>query len=98
MEKLLSEISEHKITICDVGYDDQALFYSPMRRFEDNLTLHKCIREFLTLEVIDKRWFCNNKCMQPTNAARQIQIRSLPPVLIVQLKRFTDEKWIYAEA
>ncbi|CAF3723321.1 unnamed protein product [Rotaria sp. Silwood1] len=91
MTKLLGEILEHEITICDEGYDYQAPFYSPAPRFEDNLTLNKCIREFLTIELIDKLWFCQDECKQQTNAVRQIQLCTLPSVLIVQLKRFIDE-------
>ncbi|CAF1415041.1 unnamed protein product [Adineta steineri] len=89
--KLLSDILEHEITICDEGDNSSARFYSSAPRFEDSLTLYKCIDEFLTSEFINKLWFCQNECKEQTNALRQIQLCTLPSVLIVQLKRFIDD-------
>ena len=90
MEKSLSRILEHTITICDEGYDS-SVSYAPPPSFEDKLTLNQCIREFLMLESVENTWFCKEYCNTQTYAARQIQLSSLPPVLIIQLKRFTTE-------
>jgi ubiquitin carboxyl-terminal hydrolase 4/11/15 len=90
METKLSEILEHTITICDQGYDGNISYISPPY-FEDKLTLIDCIREFLTLESIENAWFCKDYCNAPTHTVKQMQLCSLPPVLVIQLKRFTNE-------
>jgi ubiquitin carboxyl-terminal hydrolase 4/11/15 len=90
METKLSEILEHTITICNEGYDRNISYTSPPY-CEDNLTLIDCIREFLTLESIENTWFCKEHCNAPTYTVKQMQLCSLPPVLVIQLKRFTNE-------
>jgi ubiquitin carboxyl-terminal hydrolase 4/11/15 len=90
MTKLLCEIFEDKITICQEGYDSQASFHSSISQHEENLTLYQCIHQFSTPEILKKFWFCNDECKE-TRAVKQMQLCSLSRVLIVQLKRFTDE-------
>ncbi|CAF1471506.1 unnamed protein product [Rotaria sordida] len=54
------------------------------------LELVDCLREFIALETPNNLWFCKNKCNQPVRAAKQMLLSILPRVLIIQLKRFTE--------
>ena len=91
MTKKLSEVLEHTVTICDEGYDSNCSSYIHTSHSEDKVTLIDCIREFLTLESIENTWFCKDHCRKQTYAVKQMHIDSLPPVLIIQLNRFTNE-------
>ena len=90
MKTLLCEISEDKILIIDEGYDGRYQHYSTLSYAADNLTLYDCIRNFVTPETIKKFWLCKKQC-DGKHAVKQMQFFSLARVLIVQLKRFTDE-------
>jgi ubiquitin carboxyl-terminal hydrolase 8 len=57
---------------------------------EKNTTdIYECMKDFLEIEAIGKhgKWYCN-LCNQKTNAWKSVSIKRLPPVLILQLKRF----------
>lgn len=56
----------------------------------NTLELADCLREFIALETPDNLWFCKSKCNQPVHAAKQMLLSTLPPVLIIQFKRFTE--------
>ncbi|CAF3723300.1 unnamed protein product [Rotaria sp. Silwood1] len=57
---------------------------------KNSLELIDCLREFIALETPNNLWFCKNECNQPVHAAKQMLLSILPPVLIIQLKRFTE--------
>ncbi len=46
----------------------------------------------MSLELLEDLWFCpQDDCKQLREANKQLQLSSLPPVLIIQLKRFSHE-------
>jgi ubiquitin C-terminal hydrolase len=76
--------------------EDQEWHKNPTRLYpiEFPKDILHCLKEFVTLEMLNDLWFCHEKCNQPTKAAKQLQLQSLPPVLIIQLKRFAQEKGV----
>ena len=57
---------------------------------EDGCTLNDCLKEFSKEEMLegDEQWRCP-KCQKFVDAKKKFDIWKVPPVLIVQLKRFT---------
>lgn len=60
--------------------------------------LHRCFRTFLEEENIGNngQWFCEH-CNQLTHARKKLFLRRLPPVLILQLKRFNYDLQSYTK-
>ncbi|CAF2833135.1 unnamed protein product [Rotaria sp. Silwood2] len=66
---------------------------SPLRHvLQNDITLYDCIDDFLKKEQLgaNGRWFCE-KCQKDTDAIKKLDLYELPKVLILQLKRFTDD-------
>jgi ubiquitin C-terminal hydrolase len=58
----------------------------------DKITLYECLQEFISIEYLQDAWSCQeSECEKQTKAIKQIQLCKLPPVLIIQLKRFAYE-------
>ena len=56
------------------------------------LTLEDILREFVSVELLEDVWFCQqNNCTQGTQASKQLQLSTLPPILVIQLKRFSHD-------
>ncbi|CAF0965270.1 unnamed protein product [Rotaria sp. Silwood1] len=56
------------------------------------ITLYECLREFISKEYLDDSWLCEqNTCRRKTKAVKKLQFHTLPPVLIIQLKRFVSQ-------
>ncbi|CAF3673376.1 unnamed protein product [Rotaria sordida] len=56
------------------------------------ITLYECLQEFISMEYLEDSWLCKQDiCRRKTKAIKQLQLYTLPPVLIVQLKRFAYE-------
>jgi hypothetical protein len=65
--------------------------YSPNCTNQSSFELADCIRDFVALEIPETLWFCKSKCQRATHAAKQMNLSIIPPVLIVQLRRFINE-------
>ncbi|CAF0920295.1 unnamed protein product [Rotaria sordida] len=66
---------------------------SPLRHvLQNDTTLYDCIDDFLKTEQLgaNGRWFCE-KCQKDTDAIKKLDLYELSQVLILQLKRFTDD-------
>jgi len=61
---------------------------------ESEVPLEKCFAMFTEVEQLtkDDGWYCN-RCKKHVEAFKQLELYSLPPVLIVQLKRFSYTRW-----
>ncbi|CAF1062814.1 unnamed protein product [Adineta ricciae] len=61
----------------------------PIISSKSRTNLSECMEEFLKPETIGThgKWYCNI-CHQQTDARKYKKIKSLPPVLILQLRRF----------
>ncbi|KAF8540288.1 hypothetical protein BDD12DRAFT_833963 [Trichophaea hybrida] len=60
-----------------------------------NFTLYDCLKEFTKDEVLDgdDAWHCP-QCKQPSKATKTLTITRLPMILIIHLKRFTNQgRW-----
>jgi len=60
--------------------------------------LDKCLELFIAMEVLgpDDLWYCN-RCKQHRQATKKFDLWSLPPVLVVHLKRFNYKSKYYRE-
>ena len=59
---------------------------------KQKLTLEDCLRDFFSVESLEDSWLCPQEtCKKHTKATKQLHLCSLPPVLIIQLKRFSHE-------
>jgi ubiquitin carboxyl-terminal hydrolase 8 len=63
----------------------------PIPVANDETDLAECMKNFLEPELIGNhgKWYCGS-CNQKTNAWKFTKIKLLPPVLILQLKRFNN--------
>ncbi|KAL1122933.1 hypothetical protein AAG570_003258 [Ranatra chinensis] len=69
--------------------------FVPIPSTSDKVTLHDCIQLYMSGENITG-WKCP-KCHGERNATKKFDISKLPPVLIIALKRFTQENdsWLH---
>jgi ubiquitin carboxyl-terminal hydrolase 4/11 len=67
----------------DVNKDDQ----------KKDVTINDCFDEFKKPEILDQdnMWYCN-KCKAHVQATKKIEIYKAPPIMIISLKRFKQEK------
>ncbi|KAK8850409.1 hypothetical protein IAR55_004327 [Kwoniella newhampshirensis] len=73
------------------------LFQGQYRNRLECLTCHKeLIDEFVKAEVMEKEdaWNCP-RCKVPRRASKTLTISRLPPVLLIQLKRFTTQNGVF---
>ncbi|CAF1202238.1 unnamed protein product [Adineta steineri] len=56
------------------------------------LTLEDCLREFCSIENLEDSYLCEQEtCKKRTQATKQLQFYTLPPIIIIQLKRFSHK-------
>ena len=60
---------------------------------EGGLTLKQCLEHFTATEVLSEQdtWYCS-KCKQHVRAKKTLALWSVPRLLVVHLKRFSDEE------
>ncbi|CAF3214885.1 unnamed protein product [Rotaria sp. Silwood2] len=89
-ETPLRQLSEDEITLIE---QDNYISRIQSNRFDEeliNLKIEECLQGFVSPETLDDRWICQQKtCQQNTPATKQLQFKSLPRVVIIQLKRFS---------
>jgi ubiquitin carboxyl-terminal hydrolase 4/11/15 len=68
------------------------------RDSEDSVGLDKCIDLFTTTEKLgpDDPWYCN-KCKEFQQATKKFDLWSLPPILVIHLKRFSYKNRYWRE-
>lgn len=68
-------------------------FYELDLNIQGHSSLHQCIKEFLKEEKLDgdNQYYCT-QCNGKQNAARYIELHTLPPVLNLQLLRFVFDR------
>lgn len=59
----------------------------------DTITIDDCFNEFKRQELLDEdnKWYCS-KCKEHVQATKQLEIFKVPPILIINLKRFKQSK------
>ncbi|CAF4998205.1 unnamed protein product [Rotaria sp. Silwood1] len=89
-ETLLRRLSEDEVTLIE---QDHYISGIQSDRFDEEcskLRLEECLQGFVSSETLDDLWICQQKtCQQSTSATKQLQFKSLPHVVIIQLKRFS---------
>jgi len=57
------------------------------------VSIDDCFEEFKKPEILDadNMWYCN-KCKAHVQATKKIEIYKVPPIMVVSLKRFKQEK------
>lgn len=60
---------------------------------ETGISIDDCFNEFKRQELLDEdnKWYCN-KCKEHVQATKQLEIFKVPPILIINLKRFKQSK------
>jgi|TARA_B110001450_G_C17514948_1_gene438038 ubiquitin C-terminal hydrolase len=58
-----------------------------------DVSIDDCFEEFKKPEILDadNMWYCN-KCKTHVQATKKIEIYKVPPIMVVSLKRFKQEK------
>ncbi|CAF0964657.1 unnamed protein product [Rotaria sp. Silwood1] len=60
------------------------------------LTLDDCLEQFFSSETLEDEWTCQQeKCKKKTAATKQLKLCTLPPVLVIQFKRFSHENGLH---
>mmetsp|Transcript_38637 Transcript_38637/g.58801 ORF Transcript_38637/g.58801 Transcript_38637/m.58801 type:complete len:332 (-) Transcript_38637:391-1386(-) len=80
---LLRHLSSHEVAQRkDMEDEDE-------KENDDELTIQSCFKQFKIKETLDKdnMWYCS-KCKDHVPSTKQMEIYRLPPVLIINLKRF----------
>src|SRR5690606_20259152 len=64
------------------------------KKEKEKIELEECIEKFSTKEVLSEEnlWYCN-KCKEHLQASKQMQIYTLPNILVIHLKRFQYNKY-----
>ena len=90
IDALLNDILDSDLKVIDQKQVlRESQFYNNVE--QSSLQLIDCIRDFVALEMPETLWFCKNKCQRATHVAKQMKLSILPPILIVQLRRFINE-------
>ena len=93
-EELLFDTSLNNVLDSDLKFlvNDEI-----QREAEENIKHEKqimelldCFEEFIALETPSHQWFCKMECNRPVYTAKRMLLSVLSPVLIIQLKRFTE--------
>jgi ubiquitin C-terminal hydrolase len=68
----------------------------PLKRPLTESTLENCLKNFFGPEELEYGWICQQeKCKRKTSAIKQLKPFRLPPVLIIQFKRFSHENGLH---
>lgn len=88
----LNEIFDHRLIVREEKMGSISARLSVVKQSDPALTtLMGCLEEFLACESLNGAWFCTKGCNKETESAtRKTNLCTLPPVLIFQLKRFSE--------
>ncbi|CAF0868821.1 unnamed protein product [Rotaria sp. Silwood1] len=92
LEMPLNQLSTREVILIEKDDFASGTQFNRLNRHTKKLTLEDCLREFCSLEPLEDSWSCQQEtCKKNTKATKQLQICSLPPILIIQFKRFSHE-------
>ncbi|CAN8025446.1 unnamed protein product [Ixodes persulcatus] len=80
------------------SFSKQPAFHSYATSKEDGISLDQCLRLFTEPEVLSPQeaWYCPG-CKEHRQATKELSLWRLPPVLIIQLKRFSFTRSIFRD-
>ncbi|CAF0743098.1 unnamed protein product [Adineta steineri] len=92
LEKPLNQLSTTEVVLVE---QDEWSGTGQVNRFTKKpkpLTLEGCLREFCSIENLEDTCLCEHEtCKKHTKASKQLQFSTLPPIIIIQLKRFSHK-------
>ena len=90
-ETPLSRITQSDVILREAeNYSSRFDRLSSMNSMTTKMTLEECLEEFCTPEQLDEPHLCpKKKCAKTVLATKQLHLFSLPPVLVIQFKRFS---------
>jgi ubiquitin carboxyl-terminal hydrolase 4/11/15 len=92
LEMPLNKLSIPEVILVEEDDFASSTPYNRFNRSSKQLTLEGCLREFCSLESLEDSWLCEQEtCKKHTKATKQLQFYSLPPILIIQFKRFSHK-------
>jgi ubiquitin C-terminal hydrolase len=92
LEMPLSQLSVREVILIEQDDLSSGYYRSRYDKPPQKLTLDGCLRDFCSLETLEDSWLCQQEtCQKHTEATKQLQFLSLPPILIIQFKRFSHE-------
>lgn len=82
-----------KCNVCNCASETPSRFYELDLNIKGHIKLKECLKEFLKEEILegDNKYFCSSCCAKQ-NAMRRIVLKTLPPVLNLQLLRFVFDR------
>ena len=89
-EELVFETSLNDILDSDLKFIINDEILRDVNNHKNSMELSDCLDEFIALETPNHQWFCKMECNQPVYTAKRMLLSFLSPVLIIQLKRFTE--------
>ena len=86
----LEQLPGDEIILIEQEMSSEKVLPQISTRFAKRATLLECLEEFFSLETLEEHWTCQAECCRKkTLANKQLQLSVLPPVLMIQLKRFS---------
>ncbi|CAF1307489.1 unnamed protein product [Rotaria magnacalcarata] len=62
----------------------------------EKLTLQDCLKDFFSPEHLEAEWTCRRAtCKKKTTATKQLELYKLPPIIVIQFKRFSHENGLH---
>ena len=90
--RALSELPTDELIFMEQEDQTNNIRPEPLRLPEKRSTLEDCLRDFFSPEELQDGWTCPQKnCQRKTSATKQMKLCTLPPILIIQFKRFVHE-------
>jgi len=88
----LNEIPTDELIFMEQEDRSKNIRPEPLRLPVKKSTLEDCLTDFFSPEELKDGWTCQQKkCQKKTSATKQLKLCTLPPVLIIQFKRFSYE-------
>jgi len=80
--------------ICNNQVHNFDMFQILQLSIQNNNTLYECLDKFINKETLDKdNMYTCNFCGRKNKSSKNTTIWKLPPILIIQLKRFESNSW-----
>ncbi|CAF1306055.1 unnamed protein product [Adineta steineri] len=68
----------------------------PLEKPKTASTLDNCLEEFFSKEYLEDEWRCQQEnCKKKVIPMKQLKLRTLPSILIIQFKRFSHENGLH---
>jgi ubiquitin C-terminal hydrolase len=86
-EAVLSAVLDRQLIVVE---EEGELFSQCSNSKKSPQTLMDCLSDYLAPELLDDPWYCNGTCQRVANAVKRLELTVVPPVLVLQLERFTN--------